>query len=148
MRHRLLRALFTLTALAVVWLVASPAMAANASFTGEERRVSPTAPNAAPLCDPRGAIVFAPPPQIQDLEVSLDAVADDDCAAPISSRGRHATRGRAPAPIEATSSQDAATAAAALAIVRAEGARVSVPAASFVLARPGHRSTVDRPPRA
>lgn len=43
---------------AVVWLVVSPARAM------------------APLCDPRGATGFAPPPQIQNEELSLDIPAD------------------------------------------------------------------------
>ena len=32
---------------------------------------------AAPLCDPRGAVGFAPPPQLQDPEQSLDLGLDD-----------------------------------------------------------------------
>jgi len=98
MEIRLLRAFFTLTTFAVVWLVTAPALALSDpeparvrelsggigglprlwSATLTSARVSaamstiPPAPvdnavpptSRAPLCDPRGATTFAPPPQM------------------------------------------------------------------------------------
>ena len=64
MRTRALRLLLTLTTLVVVWLVASPAMASEGTLA--------SLANKAPLCDPRGAITFAPPPQMQEPTSSLD----------------------------------------------------------------------------
>lgn len=58
--RKLLRDALAFATLVVVWLVVSPARAAES----------------APMCDPRGAITFAPPPQIQDEERSLDIPAD------------------------------------------------------------------------
>ena len=61
MSRKLLQVLVTLATFMVAWLVTSPASAVT---------------NRAPVCDPRGAIGFAPPPQIQDVELSLDIPAD------------------------------------------------------------------------
>ena len=71
MRRRLLRAVLVVATVMVVWLVVSPARAANAL---------------APVCDPRGAIGFAPPPQIQDEERSLDIPADCFEVSPLESK--------------------------------------------------------------
>ncbi len=61
MPRKVLRALLAAATVLVVWLVVSPAGAV---------------PRRAPVCDPRGAIGFAPHPQIQDPELSLDIPAD------------------------------------------------------------------------
>ena len=84
----LLLALATLVVTALVWLAPKAAFAgdatASASFAAsfapvpaplpvqlQLARIAPT--ERAPLCDPRGATTFAPPPQMQDVEVSLDS---------------------------------------------------------------------------
>ncbi|HSO32155.1 MAG TPA: hypothetical protein VLT33_06560 [Labilithrix sp.] len=167
MRIRLLRAFFTLTTLAVVWLVASPALAASVPMTRAPMTSVPaaSAPMSmlsspvdesvpptyrAPLCDPRGATTFAPPPQMQDVEVSLDTgLTLDDCAKSSASReGHRAAPGRAPAPLDANASSDAAVITAVATLAAAARELLPVPVASTLCPRPGVRSTVDRPPRA
>lgn len=137
-RSRLLRTLFTLTTLIVVWLVASPALASTETLA-----------NKAPLCDPRGAVTFAPPPQMQELEVSLDIGVFDDCSSSGSDADtRHADSGRPPVQIDASTSREPLTHAATTPVVGPASVLVPAPAASEVCSRPGVRSTVDRPPRA
>jgi len=137
-RSRLLRLLLTLTTLVVVWLVASPALASTESLAAK-----------APLCDPRGAVTFAPPPQMQQLEVSLDIGTFDDCGSSSSEAdARHADTGRPPVQIDASSSREPLTRAATTPVAGPASELVPAPAASEVCSRPGVRSTVDRPPRA
>jgi hypothetical protein len=129
MPSRLLRAFVTLATLAVVWLVASPAKAA------------------APVCDPRGAIMFAPPPQMQDPEQSLDVVAPCDARAKDPLAARHVVPGRG-TPIDFVSStQEPVTAGAFFVPLAAPLARIPAPEAA--LARPpnGVRTALERPPR-
>ena len=159
MRIRLLlRAFFTFTTLAVVWFVTSPALASTppalSSLLADAERVDDSVPpsSRAPLCDPRGATMFAPPPQMQDVELTIDTgLTLDDCLAshrnPTSPT--HASRGRTPLPIDATASGDSATDRVVAAMLAAAGRElIPVPAASTSCLRPGVRSTVDRPPRA
>ena len=161
-RIRLIRAFVTLTTLAVVWLVAAPAFAQNASaFSPSAPMSTMPAPvvddsvpptSRAPLCDPRGATTFAPPPQMQDVEVSLDTgLTLDDCVASnerTSRLGHRAAPGRAPIPLDASASSDAAVVTAVATLAAAARELLPVPVASTVCPRPGIRSTVDRPPRA
>ena len=174
MRIRLLRAFFALTTLAVVWIVSSPALAANATNATSAPMMSlmhsaastastastaspspplaeaPTPGSGAPLCDPRGATTFAPPPQMQDAEVSLDSgLTLDDCTSSLAREAGHrASPGRAPLPIDASSSSDAAVIAAVATLAAAARELLPVPVPSTLCPRPGVRSTVDRPPRA
>lgn len=99
---------------AVVWLVVSPAQAM------------------APICDPRGAIGFAPPPQIQDEERSLDVTPDCVDVSPLETKNY--TPG-CPVQFDAPSSQEPATQAA-----------VVIPAIPFVERLPIRRTTEARPP--
>jgi hypothetical protein len=133
LRSRLLRVLVTLTTFIVVWLVARPAMAMM---------------DGAPVCDPRGAAGFAPPPQFQDPEQSLDIVTnDDDCTqSPLESRHVVPSH-RAPATDFSSTSQDPAAAGASVVIERAVGGLLPAPDASEVLPRSGFRDAVERPPR-
>ena len=129
MPSRLFRAFVTLATLAVVWLVASPAQAA------------------APVCDPRGAIMFAPAPQMQDPEQSLDVVAPCDGRADDPLAGRHVVPRRGTALDFSSSSQDPAIAGRFFVPLAAPLARLPAPEAA--LARPpnGVRSALERPPR-
>jgi hypothetical protein len=131
MRQKLLRAFVALATFAVVWLVASPARAAGA-----------------PVCDPRGAIVFAPPPQQQDPELSLDVVLnDDDCTkSPLESK--NVVPNRAPVPHAAFATPDLAVTTTNACILHGFAARIPVPAAAAAPARPGFTDTIERPPRA
>lgn len=161
----LLLALTTLVVVAIVWLAPSAAFASEASFSfslsasaaaplsaAPERellaRIAPS--DRAPLCDPRGAIMFAPPPQMQDVEVSLDTgLTFDECLASLRDKGQNgAAPGRAPLPLDASSaSSDAAVLATAVLLAACARELLPAPAASTSCARPGIRSTVDRPPR-
>ncbi len=157
-----MRAFFTLTTLAVVWLVTAPALAQNASSSTPvsvpmSRMPAPAVDDSvpttsrAPLCDPRGATTFAPPPQMQDVEVSLDSgLTLDDCVSNerTSRLGGRAAPGRAPTPLDASASSDAAVITAVATLAAAARELLPVPVASTTSPRPGIRSTVDRPPRA
>jgi hypothetical protein len=161
---RLLATLVVAGLSAVVWLMPGVAhAAASSSATGVEASFAPppqapvpigpsTPTMRAPLCDPRGAIMFAPPPQMQDVEATLDTgLTLDDCFgdAAKNADARRAAPGRAPLPIDASSaSTDAAVLAAAVALAASARELLPAPAASTMCLRPGFRSTVDRPPRA
>jgi hypothetical protein len=172
MRSRWLHAFLTLTTLLVVWLVASPAHAANAeaSFSASfmtrselalatalasapaaPAALTPSATDRAPLCDPRGAITFASAPQMQAAEASIDTgLTLDDCFT--TSRDgdiNRAVPGRAPLPSDAQSaSTDAVVLATRVMLAACARELLPVPVASTECPRPGIRSTVDRPPRA
>lgn len=105
--------------------------------------------NAAPLCDPRGATTFAPPPQLQDAERSLEMTTDcaqDEWSARLS--GRQVERGRAPQGQADTSSQEPTIASGLLALGCGAGVRVPAPSADAERPPTGHRTLLDRPPRA
>jgi hypothetical protein len=168
------RALVTLATFLIAWLtwLVAPAAAhaAEASFTsGMGASFVPTSVAAslpmtapapspesvppssrAPLCDPRGAITFAPPPQMQDVEVTMDTglTADDCLAEAFSAHSGRAAPGRAPLPIDASSaSTQPAVITPAVSLVACGRELLPAPVASTTCSRPGIRSTVDRPPR-
>ena len=92
--------------------------------------------------------MFAPPPQLQDPEQSLDIVTnDDDCTqSPLELRHvvpRHGSQADPP-----TASQDSATALGSIVCPRPAAELLPAPDASEVQARSGIRNAVDRPPRA
>lgn len=129
---RLLRWVSALATFVVAWLVAPQvALAAHA---------------AAPVCDPRGAIMFAPPPQIQDLEQSLDVVAPCDGRAEDPREAKHVTRGHR-AQLDLSSSQEPATADDTVVPIAAPLARLLAPEPALARAPSGVRSDVERPPR-
>ena len=129
-RRKLLRAVLAVATVMVVWLVVSPASAAN---------------RGAPVCDPRGAIGFAPPPQIQDEERSLDIPADCFEVSPLESRnvipGSRAT-------LEISFAQEPAARGERL-LVHAPfvTTRLPVTEADAVRLPPGVRASLDRPPQ-
>jgi hypothetical protein len=161
----LARTFITVAAFMVAWLVITPARAANASgdmpsllmtVMTVPAAAAPVAPLAdpfaskAPLCDPRGAITFAPAPQMQDAEASLDSgLTFEDCVGSSPGEKHRVAPGRAPPPVDAsTASNDAlGTAAAVVTLARSARELLPAPAASTPCFRPGFRSTVDRPPR-
>jgi hypothetical protein len=131
MPRRLFARIFvTLATFLVVWIATSAASAAEK----------------APVCDPRGAIAFAPPPQIQDLEQSIDVVTnDDDCtASPLSVR--NVTPDRAPA-FDGFGAQDSALPALLSLVTSFEGERLVWPDPARSPRRPGFTSSIERPPR-
>jgi hypothetical protein len=157
--------MLVLTTFAVVWLVASPAYATEASLpmsmlTQPERLAMSVAPvtspppsfdTRAPLCDPRGATSFAAAPQMQELEVTLESTASPDDCATSAARGdaMRASSHRAPTPSDALgSSSDAAVLTAVPKLAALARELTPAPEESTSCARPGFRSTVDRPPRA
>jgi len=121
-----LSALLAVATFAVVWLVVSPASAM------------------APVCDPRGAVGFAPPPQIQDAELSLDIPADCFDVNPLETKNYVPGHG---VQIDTSTSQEpiAATPLFVLGLEFTE----RLPVRGHVEARPppGVRMSLDRPPR-
>ena len=81
MSRAFLRLVVAVAAASCVWLVAIPAAWAS---------------SLAPQCDHRGAITFAPPPQLQPPEQSID-MTDDRCAlVPHAMRERRVRLGHGP----------------------------------------------------
>lgn len=135
MRRNLVRALLTLAVFAVVWLVVTPALAYE--------RVGAMP---APLCDPRAAVTFAPPPQFQDPDASLDVVQEEDCS-PRALDVRKVSRGR---PLVAPSRlvEDPALTLASSWGTATQVSRLGAPCAERLPDAPGVRMAVERPPRA
>lgn len=105
--------------------------------------------NRAPVCDPRGAITFAPPPQMQNPTQSLDVVTnDDDCSeSPLDKK--HVVPNRAPRGEGGQAAQEPALAdAVTLPTGDLAGQRLAVPTPEDSFARPGYRVDFERPPRA
>ena len=119
----LLLSLTTLVVAVLVWLAPRAAFAGDAAFTFPDgqrvvcrvvrargragsRALAHGAPRAdradrpRSLCDPRGATTFAPPPQMQDVEVSLDTgLTLEECLASLRDNDmKRAAPGRAPLP--------------------------------------------------
>lgn len=130
MKRKLWSAIVAVTTFMVVWLVASPASAFSTTR--------------APVCDPRGAIGFAPPPQIQDLELSLDIPADCVEDSPLETKNYTPLRG---GPIELSSSQEPAAPVSSPVLAAAVVERVPVPVVECPRPPPGHRRGIERPPR-
>jgi len=128
MRQKLLRALLAIATFTVVWLVVQPAQAAES----------------APLCDPRGAITFAPPPQFQDEERSIDIPVDCVEVSPLEID--RVTPGRAPPPELSFSREPAAVSTPALLALAFEE-RVSLEPVTIAPLPAGVRFGVERPPR-
>lgn len=123
------RAVVTFATLVAVWLVVSPAQAFGS----------------APVCDPRGATMFAPPPQIQDEERSIDIV---DCGdtTPLDDMV-NVGEGRTRASIE-WSASSAGTLGTPPVVGLCEGVRLRAPEGAIERLPRGTLSSVERPPRA
>jgi hypothetical protein len=110
-----------------VWLIAAPALAAPA-----------------PQCDRRGAITFAPPPQLQPPEASLDVLeAGPTCAEKLAS-DQGFEQGTLPIP---TTAPEPALAPATPSVPPATPVAVITEEDTRDGARPGVRTRLDRPPR-
>jgi hypothetical protein len=131
MRPGLIRTVLTFAVFAMVWLVAAPAFASTK----------------APVCDPRGATTFAPPPQLQDLEQSLDVAEAEDCAAR-PEETRHVTSPKRAPRTLASSAQEPAAAGVSPSVVCGECELLPAPARTATAGPRGFRVTLDRPPRA
>ncbi len=141
--RRWVRTVFAFAIALSAWMVAMPARAATLStpdggFAGPAQR--------APMCDDRAATMFAPAPQLQAPQTSLDTGdAGDECISHflddgVAHQGDHTPRGAPTAP-------DAALTVTIPAVSPAPITGTSVPAAaSFALPR-GVHSRLDRPPR-
>ncbi len=129
MRRRLLHALLAVATFTVVWLVTAPAMAFSTR---------------APVCDPRGAIGFAPPPQIQDAELSLDIPADCVDVNPLESKNYAPGRNSA---IDVSSSQESATPPTFSILAPAFAERLPILVVECPRPPSGFQTDVDRPPR-
>lgn len=133
--RRLLRTLLAVATLVVVWLVVAPRTAFAMPRSG------------APLCDPRGAITFAPPPQVQDVELSLDIPPDCFDIGPLDLRLlENADHGRsAPPELSSTQEPGAVTDGLRLDLVFSE----RLPVRILVEREPqlADRDSLERPPR-
>jgi len=109
--------------------------------------LAPSARAAAPLCDSRGAITFAPPPTLEEPNASIDVGDADDCGG--SSRTdvalQHGQRG----PSSQTSAEDGARAlvASSPVILPASCADVLEDVQTTFVPPSGVASRLDRPPR-
>lgn len=134
--HRIYVVLTTFVVVTLAWAFAAPD--AQASVL-----------NRAPVCDPRGAITFAPPPQMQDPTQSLDVVTnDDDCSeSPLDKK--HVVPSRAPRGEGGPPAQEPAL-SEPLTLLTGDlaGQRLAVPTPEDSFARPGYRVDFERPPRA
>jgi hypothetical protein len=113
---------------AVVWLVVSPAKAMAM----------------APLCDPRGAIGFAPPPQLQNEERSLDIPVDCVFIDPLETKFYEQ---RGPSKLDLTSSQEPLAPSVSTLVPAPFVVRLPVPPAIEARPPPGVLDTIERPPR-
>jgi hypothetical protein len=129
------RNVVAITAALVAWLVAAPAHAS------------------APLCDPRGATMIAPAPELEAPLTSLDAAAPVDDAQSqctiAQADGRAWSGGHAPSPRISSPSALAAALAAAVTRLTVRSPRIGSCVARDDSAgeRAGERGRVDRPPR-
>jgi len=98
----------------------------------------------APVCDPRGAVGFAPPPQIQDAELSLDIPADCVDINPLESK--NFVPGRV-VQIDLSFSQEPVVSAAPVLPDLTFSERLPLRFAVEARPPPGFRATVERPPR-
>lgn len=98
----------------------------------------------APQCDARGAITFAPPPKLDDQNVSIDRTPSTEALAALFDSDGY-ERGRTPAP-DATSMGEIAPAGFAMFLPDGfMGELASDPIFAPVIQE--HRSTLERPPR-
>jgi hypothetical protein len=127
------RNVVAIAAALVAWLVATPARAS------------------APLCDPRGATMIAPAPELETRVTSLDAAAPaDDGQCSIASGDGHACGGgHAPSPRVSSASALAVALPAAVTRLTLRSPQVGRCArrADAPGERAGERAHVDRPPR-
>lgn len=172
----LLRAFVTLATVTVVWLVAGTARASTGSVApavagsssplgmsvaapgGPLASLLPATPpesppmSGAPLCDPRGMIRLAPPPQLQDSEVSLDdesgaAALGDACSEAIAP-GRHTLqRSSGGAEFASSSVEPLAHPGAPLLSVTRRFERAKAPDGVTWPVAPGFATGIERPPR-
>lgn len=120
----------SLVAVTVVWLVCPRAALA-----------------AAPLCDARGAIMFAPPPTLDEPNTSIDVGDNDDCSSTTRAIDVALKRGQSPSAADA--SQDLARAAlsAPIVVLAPTATATAVDVVAHFAAPRGVRARVDRPPR-
>jgi len=125
---RFVRLLISLVAATLVWLVASPARAA------------------APLCDARGAITFAPNPTLEEPNSSVDIGQADDCLQS-SLDDRAYDHGRSPTAVDVGEDAARASVPAALTILPATPTDSLARCRVDVLPSRADRDRVERPPR-
>jgi hypothetical protein len=135
MRRGLLRTVLLIATVTVVWLLVAPSQAFAMPRNG------------APVCDPRGAITFAPPPQIQDTELSLDIAPDCFELTAIDFRlVKNVDHGRT-APPELSSSQESMTGSAHVVVDLEFSARLPAPSVVERAPQAADRESLERPPR-
>lgn len=138
---RWLRAVLTFALTLAAWVVVVPARAATTS-----NAEPPIAGGRAPLCDDRAASMFAPAPQLQAPETSIDlGDAADECLSSfledgVAHQGGDAPRSTSPTP-------DSAITVLVPPITPAPYIAAIGPRPDFFAAPPGVQTRLDRPPR-
>jgi hypothetical protein len=109
--------------------------------------LAPSAHAAAPLCDSRGAITFAPPPTLEEPNASIDVGDADDCGGSSQTdvaleHGQHGSNAQA-------SAEDGARALAATSpVILPASFSAAIQDAETTFVPPnGVSSRLDRPPR-
>jgi hypothetical protein len=108
--------------------------------------LAPQARAAAPLCDARGAIMFAPNPTLEEPNSSVD-VGQEDCDGSGADQQSY-DHGRSPTAVDSASESVRALVAKSPTILPATPSDVLEDAATTFVPPSGVRSRVDRPPRA
>ena len=109
--------------------------------------LAPSARAAAPQCDSRGAITFAPNPTLEEPNASVDVGQADDCSGATADDLGY-DHGRAPTSADSGSEGVRALVAKSPTILPASASDVLEEAASTFVPPSGVRARVDRPPRA
>jgi hypothetical protein len=124
-----LRLVVAIAAALCAWLVTAPAWAGMS----------------APQCDKRGAITFAPPPQLQPIEQSIDATDDDMSCVERMLAAEGLRQGNAPPPSPTAVDPVAAPPLPAL----PSFAPMALPPSLDIASHPptGVRASLERPPR-
>ncbi len=135
MRRRLLKTLLVIATVTVVWLLVAPSEALAMPLNG------------APVCDVRGATTFAPPPQIQDAELSFDIPADCLDIAALDLRLVKVVGQGHSAPPELTSTQEPVSVANALRFDLVFTERLPAPVYDSTSPAVGVRLSLERPPQ-
>jgi hypothetical protein len=120
----------------VVWLIA---------FEREALALSTS--TSAPVCDVRGAIMFAPPPQMQDEERSIDIPADCFSVEINLFDVKNVVPGQHSPALDFSSSQEPAQSSTLLSLRLFFAERIPVPVGQSEALPRGVRSSLERPPR-
>ena len=142
--RRWVRTVLAFTIALAAWVVVTPASAASGMTSSVVE--PPFAGGRAPLCDDRAATMFAPAPQLQAPQTSIDVFdSGDDCISNflddgVAHQGGDSPRGAPTAP-------DAAMTVMVPGVAPASHAATAAPRAAYFAVPLGVQTRLDRPPR-